>query len=131
MKDPMNNRISRRNMLRRVGAGVLATGIGGLLSACAAPATSPAAPAVPAAPAATAAGATAAPAAPASGDKAKLEYWTGWGGYEFDELNKLVKEFNGQSKLGEVNMTTVFAGTEKCSRPSVPAIRPTSCRRCG
>ena len=104
MKDPMNNRISRRNLLRGVGAGVFATGIGGLLSACAAPAVSPAAPAATAAKAG---------AAPAAGGKAKLEYWTGWGGYEFDALNKLVKEFNGQSKLGEVNMTTVFGQYEK------------------
>lgn len=125
MKDSASKRISRRQLLRSVTTGAVAAGIGGALSACAAaPAAPPAAaPAAPAAPAATsapqaeattapaAAGATEAPAA--AGDKAKLDYWTGWSGYEFDELNKLVKEFSGQSKLGDVNMTTVFGQYEK------------------
>jgi ABC-type glycerol-3-phosphate transport system substrate-binding protein len=121
MDDRDERRLSRREMLRRVALGAAVTGAGGVLAACgSAPAASqPAGTAAGAASGATAAGGTtAAPAettgaAAAAGGKVKLEYWTGWSGYEFDALKKLVEEFNKQSKLGTVNMTTVFGQYEK------------------
>ena len=42
-----------------------------------------------------------------------LNYWTGWSGFEFDALQKLVDKFNKEHKDIFVNMTTVFGQYEK------------------
>ena len=42
-----------------------------------------------------------------------LNYWTGWGGFEFDVLQGLVDQFNEEHPDIFVNMTTVFGQYEK------------------
>jgi multiple sugar transport system substrate-binding protein len=52
--------------------------------------------------------------APAASGQAFLNYWTGWSGFEFDELQKLVDKFNEEHKDQIfVNMTTVFGQYDK------------------
>ena len=51
-------------------------------------------------------------ASPAA-DQAFLNYWTGWSGFEFDELQKLVDQFNKEHPDIFVNMTTVFGQYDK------------------
>jgi multiple sugar transport system substrate-binding protein len=46
-------------------------------------------------------------------DQAFLNYWTGWSGFEFDELQKLVDLFNKEHPDIFVNMTTVFGQYDK------------------
>jgi multiple sugar transport system substrate-binding protein len=46
-------------------------------------------------------------------DQAFLNYWTGWSGFEFDELQKLVDQFNKEHPDVFVNMTTVFGQYDK------------------
>src|SRR5258708_34820679 len=45
--------------------------------------------------------------------QAFLNYWTGWSGFEFDELQKLVDKFNKANPDTSVNMTTVFGQYDK------------------
>src|SRR5215510_5459217 len=45
--------------------------------------------------------------------QAFLNYWTGWSGFEFDELQKLVDKFNKANPTIFVNMTTVFGQYDK------------------
>lgn len=45
--------------------------------------------------------------------QAFLNYWTGWSGFEFDELQKLVDKFNKEHPDIFVNMTTVFGQYDK------------------
>jgi multiple sugar transport system substrate-binding protein len=95
MSDRITGQVSRRSFLQMVGAG----GAAMALAACA----------VPVAPSGAPAGAP----ATASG-QAFLNYWTGWSGFEFDELQKLVDKFNEENKDSIfVNMTTVFGQYEK------------------
>jgi multiple sugar transport system substrate-binding protein len=42
-----------------------------------------------------------------------LNYWTGWSGFEFDALQKLVDKFNAANPNTFVNMTTVFGQYDK------------------
>ena len=50
----------------------------------------------------------------AKSGQAFLNYWTGWSGFEFDELQKLVDKFNTEQKDKVfVNMTTVFGQYDK------------------
>src|SRR5689334_18553898 len=42
-----------------------------------------------------------------------LNYWTGWSGFEFDALQKLVDKFNKEHPTIFVNMTTVFGQYDK------------------
>src|SRR5438105_14397339 len=42
-----------------------------------------------------------------------LNYWTGWSGFEFDELQKLVDKFNKANPDIFINMTTVFGQYDK------------------
>ena len=51
-------------------------------------------------------------AAPAP-EQAFLNYWTGWSGFEFDELQKQVDKFNEANDKTFVNMTTVFGQYDK------------------
>ena len=55
--------------------------------------------------------------APSAGEAKKgpvfLNYWTGWSGFEFDALQKLVDKFNGEHPEIFVNMTTVFGQYDK------------------
>jgi multiple sugar transport system substrate-binding protein len=46
-------------------------------------------------------------------DQVFLNYWTGWSGFEFDVLQKLVDQFNTENPKTFVNMTTVFGQYEK------------------
>jgi len=46
-------------------------------------------------------------------DKVQLSYWTGWTGYEFDELQKLIDKFNAAHPAINVKMTTVSGQYEK------------------
>lgn len=47
-------------------------------------------------------------------EQAFLNYWTGWSGFEFDELQKMVDKFNeANTDKVFVNMTTVFGQYEK------------------
>lgn len=72
-------------------------------------ATALAACAVPVAPAGQQGG-----QAPAASGQAFLNYWTGWSGFEFDELQKQVDKFNEEHKDKiYVNMTTVFGQYDK------------------
>jgi multiple sugar transport system substrate-binding protein len=97
MSDQPTRQLNRRSFLQMVGAG----GAAMALAACT----------VPVAPAGAPAGQADAPAA--SG-QAFLDYWTGWSGFEFDELQKLVDKFNEEHKDEIfVNMTTVFGQYEK------------------
>src|SRR5258707_1250803 len=50
---------------------------------------------------------------PAFAAPAFLNYWTGWSGFEFDELQKLVDKFNKANPDIFVNMTTVFGQYDK------------------
>jgi multiple sugar transport system substrate-binding protein len=54
---------------------------------------------------------------PSAGEAKKgqvfLNYWTGWSGFEFDALQKLVDKFNGEHPETFVNMTTVFGQYDK------------------
>src|SRR5258708_34901594 len=50
---------------------------------------------------------------PARAAPAFLNYWTGWSGFEFDELKKLVDKFNKANPDTFVNMTTVFGQYDK------------------
>lgn len=52
-------------------------------------------------------------AKPNAGGKITLQYWTGWTGFEFDELQKLVDKFNQEHSNIEVKMTTVAGQYEK------------------
>src|SRR5262244_3578084 len=45
--------------------------------------------------------------------QAFLNYWTGWSGFEFDELQKLVDKFNKANPNIFINMTTVFGQYDK------------------
>ena len=88
---------TRRDFLRMMGA----SGAVIALAAC----TPPAPPS--AGPAAAAGGA-------ASSGQAFLNYWTGWSGFEFDELQRQVDKFNEANKDKIfVNMTTVFGQYDK------------------
>ena len=88
---------TRRDFLRMMGA----SGAVVALAAC----TPPAPPS--AGPAAAAGGA-------ASSGQAFLNYWTGWSGFEFDELQRQVDKFNEANKDKIfVNMTTVFGQYDK------------------
>lgn len=89
--------VSRRSFLQMIGVG----GAGLALAACV----------MPAPPAASTG--TGGEAAPAATGKAFLNYWTGWSGFEFDELQKAVDKFNEQSEDSFVNMTTVFGQYDK------------------
>lgn len=95
-------RLSRRELLKLIGV----TAAGATLAACA-----PAAPAAPAAAPAEGAKEAAPAAAPAAG--AKLEYWTGWSGFEFDALQAIVDKFNAAHPDIAFNMTTVFGQYDK------------------
>lgn len=99
MSEQSKHSMSRRAFLQMVGAG----GAAMALAACA----------VPAAPVTAPGGQAGGQPAAASG-QVFLNYWTGWSGLEFDELQKLVDKFN-QEHEGEifVNMTTVFGQYEK------------------
>lgn len=46
-------------------------------------------------------------------DQAFLNYWTGWGGFEFDVLQGLVDQFNTDNPSIFVNMSTVFGQYDK------------------
>lgn len=95
MSDQSTRHLSRRSFLQMVGAG----GAVMALAACT----------LPTAPAAQTGGAPA-----AASDQAFLNYWTGWSGFEFDELQKMVDKFNEENKDKIfVNMTTVFGQYEK------------------
>lgn len=97
MSEQATQGLSRRTFLQLVGVGSAAMA----LAAC----TVPVAPA--GAPAAQSG------AAAASG-QSFLNYWTGWSGFEFDELQKLVDKFNEEHKDKIfVNMTTVFGQYDK------------------
>jgi len=50
---------------------------------------------------------------PAFAAPAFLNYWTGWSGFEFDELQKLVDQFNKEHPDIFINMTTVFGQYDK------------------
>lgn len=50
---------------------------------------------------------------PAYAAQAFLNYWTGWSGFEFDELQKLVDKFNKANPDIFINMTTVFGQYDK------------------
>lgn len=76
------------------------------LAACAAPISPAGAPAVQ-----TGAGAEA--GATAASGQAFLNYWTGWSGFEYDELQKMVDKFNESHPEIFVNMSTVFGQYEK------------------
>ncbi len=87
---------SRRSILRMLGAGSATMA----LAACTPP---------PAPSAGQAAGGGA-----AQTGQTFLNYWTGWSGFEFDELQKLVDKFNGEQKDKIfINMSTVFGQYEK------------------
>lgn len=95
----MQTSYSRRDFLRVTGLGAaIAT-----LAACTPPPP-------PSAPGASGAGGEQQPASGA----AFLNYWTGWSGFEFDELQKQVDKFNEANKeTAFVNMTTVFGQYDK------------------
>ncbi|RIK36651.1 MAG: hypothetical protein DCC55_26685 [Chloroflexi bacterium] len=101
MEQRLPKSFSRRSFLRMSGAGIAATA----LAACVAPAV-PGAPA----PGAGEAGAQ----QQAAGEQTFLNYWTGWSGFEFDELQRQVDAFNeaNQDEI-YVNMTTVFGQYDK------------------
>ncbi len=99
--DTMRKCVTRREMLRFLGAGAA----GAVLAACAPAGQAPA----PAAPAEKEEGA----AAPAKEGKAKYDYWTGWSGFEFDALQKIVDKFNEAHPDTPFVMTTVFGQYEK------------------
>ena len=46
-------------------------------------------------------------------EQAFLNYWTGWSGFEFDQLQQLVDQFNTEHPDIFVNMTTVFGQYDK------------------
>src|SRR5579859_1885330 len=50
---------------------------------------------------------------PAYAAQSFLNYWTGWSGFEFDELQKLVDKFNKANPDIFINMTTVFGQYDK------------------
>lgn len=90
------NQLSRRSFLKMAGV----SGAAMALAACAVPVAAPQAPAE--------GGSAAQP------EQAFLNYWTGWSGFEFDELQAQVDKFN-EANAGDtfVNMTTVFGQYEK------------------
>ena len=91
----MKSKLSRRDFLRAslaAGAGLALSGV----AACTPKAT----------PTPQAGGA-------AGGGKVFLNYWTGWSGFEFDALQKLVDKFNTEHPNIFVNMTTVFGQYDK------------------
>lgn len=91
----MKKNLSRRDFLRTsllAGTGLAITGVVGC-----APATSAVQPT----------------SAPAGSEKTFLNYWTGWSGFEFDSLQKLVDKFNTDHPNNFVNMTTVFGQYDK------------------
>jgi len=92
--------LTRRNFLQMMGAGGAAVA----LAACAAPVSPAGAPAAQT-------GAEA--AATAASGQAFLNYWTGWSGFEYDELQKMVDKFNESHPETFVNMSTVFGQYEK------------------
>ncbi|HRA65691.1 MAG: extracellular solute-binding protein [Caldilinea sp.] len=99
MSDQPTRQLSRRSFLQMVSAG----GAVMALAACT----------VPVAPAGAPAGQAGAGSAAAS-EQAFLNYWTGWSGFEFDELQKMVDKFNeANTDKVFVNMTTVFGQYEK------------------
>ena len=98
MSDQPTRHVSRRSFLQMVGA----SGAAMALAACAAPITPAGAPA-----AQTGAGAE------ATSGQAFLNYWTGWSGFEYDELQKLVDKFNAEHPEIFVNMSTVFGQYDK------------------
>jgi ABC-type glycerol-3-phosphate transport system substrate-binding protein len=94
----MPKNLSRRGVLRAFAGGSIGLAVASL-SACGATPK----------PAAT----TAAQAGATSGGKAFLNYWTGWSGFEFDALQKIVDKFNAANPDVFVNMTTVFGQYDK------------------
>ena len=102
MSEQISKSLTRRHFLQMVGAGGAAVA----LAACAAPITPAGAPA-----AQTGAGAAAGTAAKPG--QAFLNYWTGWSGFEYDELQKLVDKFNEEHPEIFVNMSTVFGQYDK------------------
>lgn len=93
MSEQPTRQLSRRGFLQMVGMG----GAAMALAACAVP-VAPAPAGQPA----------------AESGQAFLNYWTGWSGFEFDELQKLVDKFNAEhTDQIFVNMTTVFGQYEK------------------
>ena len=95
----MSKKISRRDFLRFTAAAGMGLAVTGLVSC--APAAAPT----------TAAGSpTQAPAATGS---VFLNYWTGWSGKEFDDLQKSVDQYNKENPKAFVNMTTVFGQYDK------------------
>jgi multiple sugar transport system substrate-binding protein len=101
MSEHISKSLTRRNFLQMVGAGSAAMA----LAACAAPIAPPAG--APAAEGGAAAGTA------AQSGQAFLNYWTGWSGFEYDELQKLVDKFNGEHPEIFVNMSTVFGQYDK------------------
>ena len=94
---------SRREFLRLAGLGATV-----LAATACVPIQTPPAPPAAGAPASEAA----APAPEPS--QAFLNYWTGWSGFEFDELQKQVDKFNAENEgTVFVNMTTVFGQYDK------------------
>ncbi len=102
MSEQISKSLTRRHFLQMVGV----SGAAVALAACAAPITPAGAPA-----AQTGAGAAAGTAAKPG--QAFLNYWTGWSGFEYDELQKLVDKFNQEHPDTFVNMSTVFGQYEK------------------
>lgn len=104
MSERLNAKTSRRSFLQLIGV----SGAAFALAACATPVTPPApaeeAPAAEAPPA---------DAAPTRDPNAVLEFWTGWSGFEFDELQKMVDKFNEANPDSRVAMSTVFGQYEK------------------
>ncbi len=92
--------LTRRNFLQMMGAGSAVMA----LAACAAPITPAGAPA---------AGGEAAAGGGAQTGQAFLNYWTGWSGFEYDELQKMVDKFNEANPDTFVNMSTVFGQYDK------------------
>lgn len=46
--------------------------------------------------------------------KVEIDYWTGWGGVELEEVQRLIeREFNAKSKTIKVNVVTIFGNYEK------------------
>jgi multiple sugar transport system substrate-binding protein len=102
MTERITKSLTRRNFLQMVGAGSAAMA----LAACAAPISPAAAPAAQS-------GAGAEAGAAAQSGQAFLNYWTGWSGFEYDELQKMVDKFNESHPEIFVNMSTVFGQYEK------------------
>ncbi|MEZ4661736.1 MAG: substrate-binding domain-containing protein [Caldilineaceae bacterium] len=116
MDQGTKNSYSRRDFLRMSVAGSALAA----LTAC-----------VPPPPPSASGGATNAQQQAAAPEQAFLNYWTGWSGFEFDELQKQVDKFNEANDKIFVNMTTVFGQYDKVLTAIAAAIRPMWFRRCG